>query len=747
MLAAARFGGGLAAFRTERRFTLAGLDSGGGDMPRNRIEAARRSADAMTMAGPSLLAMLPAGDEARRFEQILQDLPRWRATADRLLALPAAQRDAGAMRGYAIDTGRGIEVAADAWLKLLPQAAGQDASLMQRAEILATAWRLLARGGELRGSLASALLAGQVPDANALAGMNEARGGAKALLAILDAHARSGSLREEGIRAINEARTNFLSDGGFEGLARQAVTAWSAGRMPGFDAAGWLEGSTRSLERVAAAMASTEAGILHSTGKRLAEAQRDMWVEVSLAIAGLAFSGFLIWLIHARLTLPLDALSNAVRRIGNGESGVEVPGITRSDELGVLGRAMADLQRQQIDAALMRVAADQQRAAARAAQDAALSDMANTFETQTRESFAAIGERIGSVTAETQGIAAGAERISAAGQGAAQAASHALEASETVAAAAEEMAASIREISSRMNEAANLTQTAVEGTRSGTSTVRGLSEAVQRIGKVAEMISDIAARTNLLALNATIEAARAGEAGKGFAVVASEVKSLAAQTARATQEIGQQIAEVQAETARAVEAISRIGQTVEGLEQIAAGVAAAMVQQSSATQEIARAVASSAEAAREVSGRVDSLGQEASEAADRAERMRESTQSASTALEEVRGTLVRTVRECSEAVERRKAPRFPISLSARLEYQGRTHHVSLLDLSEGGASIEAMPGLTRGAAVTLHLAGMAGGLSGQVVDASEKRAGIAFSLSPSQKQDLQSLLAVTLKAA
>jgi len=180
---------------------------------------------------------------------------------------------------------------------------------------------------------------------------------------------------------------------------------------------------------------------------------------------------------------------------------------------------------------------------------------------------------------------------------------------------------------------------------------------------------------------------------------------------------------------------------------VASEVKTLAAQTARATQEIARAVASSAEAAREVSGRVDSLGHEASEAAERAERMRESTEAVSGALEEVRGTLVRTVCECSEALERRKAPRLPIGLNARLEFQGRTQHVSLLDLSEGGAGIEAVPGLTRGAAVTLNLAGMAGGLSGQALDASEKRAGIAFSLSPSQKQDLQRLLAVNLKAA
>ncbi len=127
--------------------------------------------------------------------------------------------------------------------------------------------------------------------------------------------------------------------------------------------------------------------------------------------------------------------------------------------------------------------------------------------------------------------------------------------------------------------------------------------------------------------------------------------------------------------------------------------------------------------------------------------MRESTQSANGALEEVRGTLVRTMRQCSEALERRKSPRFPLSLTARLEFQGRTQHVSLLDLSEGGAGMQAVPGLARGAAVTLNPAGLAGGLAGQVVDANEKRAGMVFSLSPSQKQGPENFLAATLKAA
>jgi len=128
MLAAARFGGGLAAFRTERRFTLAALDSAGGDVLRDRIEAARRSADAMTMAGPSLLAMLPAGDEARRFERFLQDLPNWRAAAGPRRIMRLRDRHGARHRGGS---------------RCLAQAPspgrGPDASLMQRAEILGTA--------------------------------------------------------------------------------------------------------------------------------------------------------------------------------------------------------------------------------------------------------------------------------------------------------------------------------------------------------------------------------------------------------------------------------------------------------------------------------------------------------------------------------------------------------------------------------------------------------------------------------
>jgi len=158
--------------------------------------------------------------------------------------------------------------------------------------------------------------------------------------------------------------------------------------------------------------------------------------------------------------------------------------------------------------------------------------------------------------------------------------------SQTVASAAEELAASINEITSQVSRASEVAHAAVEEAKRSNQMINGLSTAAERIGDVIKMITDIASQTNLLALNATIEAARAGEAGRGFSVVANEVKTLATQTARATEEIGSQIAEMQHSTRDAVKAIAAIGQTIEEVSKIAVVISGAVEQQSAATREV-----------------------------------------------------------------------------------------------------------------------------------------------------------------
>jgi len=184
---------------------------------------------------------------------------------------------------------------------------------------------------------------------------------------------------------------------------------------------------------------------------------------------------------------------------------------------------------------------------------------------------------------------------------------------QTVASAAEELSASIREIQQQMATSARIAQQAVEQVDRTDTTVTGLVQAADKIGEVVNLISDIASQTNLLALNATIEAARAGEAGKGFAVVASEVKNLANQTAKATEEIGQQIAAMQTATGDSVQAIRGIGETIKQISEVTTTVASAVEEQGAATQEISRNVQQAAAGTQEVSSNITGVSQAATQ--------------------------------------------------------------------------------------------------------------------------------------
>ena len=268
----------------------------------------------------------------------------------------------------------------------------------------------------------------------------------------------------------------------------------------------------------------------------------------------------------------------------------------------------------------------------------------NSIDTLAKAFEAKAGELVGHVSraaADLQGTAQSMAGIAGeANHLATNVAAAAEEASvnvQTVAAAAEELASSITEISRQVAQSANVATKAREDAKRTDGVVRALSEGAQKIGEVVGLISNIAGQTNLLALNATIEAARAGDAGKGFAVVASEVKSLANQTAKATEDIAHQIAQIQTATNDAVESIRGIGTTIGEISDIAASIAVAVEQQGSATQEIARNVQQTAAGTQEVSSNIIGVSKGANDTGEAANNVLQAAGALSRQAEQLRG--------------------------------------------------------------------------------------------------------------
>ncbi len=234
------------------------------------------------------------------------------------------------------------------------------------------------------------------------------------------------------------------------------------------------------------------------------------------------------------------------------------------------------------------------------AQKSAMHQTADAFEAKVGTLVSMLSSGATELQATAQSMSATATQTNQQATTVATAADEASAGVQTVAAAAEELTASIQEISRQVARSAKTTEKAVEDARRTDTIVRALADGAQKIGDVVQLISGIAAQTNLLALNATIEAARAGDAGKGFAVVASEVKSLATQTAKATEEIAAQVKQIQGATGEAVNAIKAISTTIDEVNVIASNIAAAVDEQGTVTAGIARNVQHTAASTREV---------------------------------------------------------------------------------------------------------------------------------------------------
>ncbi|WP_043835631.1 methyl-accepting chemotaxis protein [Muricoccus aerilatus] len=354
------------------------------------------------------------------------------------------------------------------------------------------------------------------------------------------------------------------------------------------------EGSTKDAE----AAASTASSSIMAAG------------AVTL-LAFLGAAGMAIWLVRG-VSLPILRTAELMRQIADGKLTVTIEGKDRTDEIGHMARAL-EVFRANAERARDLAASQEAEHRAKEQRAARMTELVSGFEGRVGEMVSVLSSASTELEATARSMESTAVQARAQATEVAGAATQASGGVQTVAAAAEELSASIIEISRQVAQASSVATRAVDTANATNATVQNLSDGASRIGEVVNLINNIAGQTNLLALNATIEAARAGEAGKGFAVVASEVKSLAAETAKATDEIGQQVGQIQGATRGAVEAIGLIMSTVKEISEITVAIAASVEEQSAATQEIARTVQQTAEATGMVGQNIAAVSQSAND--------------------------------------------------------------------------------------------------------------------------------------
>ena len=344
---------------------------------------------------------------------------------------------------------------------------------------------------------------------------------------------------------------------------------------------------------IAAARRNADEAADELASSRMRTRQFVIWLGVAVVLIGLACS----WRIGRSIPEPLEALAEAMKRLAAGDTSAQLPLLRSHDEIGAMARTVVVFRDTMIERERLALV-ESETGAARERRSETVAAMIRQFRTSVEQALERLREAAGQLENSSAGLNGAADAVSSEARAAENAVGAASANVTTVAGSIEELAVSISDIAAQAAKSTDVAGRAVAESKRTVNTMSELGSAANRIGEVIGIIQAIAGQTNLLALNATIEAARAGDAGRGFAVVASEVKSLAAQTARATEEIAAQIGSIQSATADAAQAIEQVSSIIDDMSEIAIAVAATVEQQNKAVSSIAEGVNRASDEAR-----------------------------------------------------------------------------------------------------------------------------------------------------
>ncbi|WP_027570226.1 methyl-accepting chemotaxis protein [Bradyrhizobium sp. URHA0013] len=539
------------------------------------------------------------------------------------VAKPKDQRRAGLPKEY-METTQGLLDTLDKLSNTLAATVNHlDAAIDQLLSIKQNAWLLRNTAGEASLIVSTGLAAGKITPEGRYA-YTQHVGGTSAMWKALELSTSGMQLPAGLASAMASAKSSYFEPQ-YLALRDRLADALVKGEKPEMTANQW---SPLTVGRMASAVAVAEGALdaakIHTQEQRGA-AQRALIVQLTLLALAVGLAVGAIMLVSRRVITPLNTIRDAMLKVAGGDLAVDSGYLDRNDEIGALAGALETFK-QQANEKLTIEAQERERNAGASARQRAVETYVGEFEGAVRKTLGELSEASGEMRKTSGDLSAVSRQTNDRVQVAGKASNDASMSVDSVAAAAEELSASINDISQQAAHAAGIASRAVTQARDTDGTVQGLQKSAGRIGEVVGLINTIAQQTNLLALNATIEAARAGEAGRGFAVVASEVKSLASQTAKATEEISEQIADIQKVAGDAISAIQTIGGIIGEVNEVATAIAAAVQEQGAATQEITRSTQFAAQGTKNVSDNITGVKSDADAAAAAADNVKHASE-------------------------------------------------------------------------------------------------------------------------